>query len=210
MERWNEITTFAHEIDAKLLFGLNCCYGRWNRSSGLNLTMISQFLNYTINSNNIDNIENLYAFELCNELDFSIDPGSYASDFVNLKNTINSLWSDKTSKYPIEIPKTVGPDIGTNPPYLNSVLGNISRIISDQDVSEIMHAMTYHQYPNCGFPNSNVSVFDLNCLGAIGTTAKENYDIATPYYTLAWAGESSEHSGLFVWSVCLYVCMFIM
>ena len=202
MERWNEITTFAHKIDAKLLFGLNCCYGRWNRSTSVNLTMINQFLNFTLNSAQIENIANLYGFELCNELQGTVDSNIYATDFVRVKNSINTLWDIKQNetKYPITHPVMVGPDTTLDFHYMEHILSNVS-FITEDNVENTIHALTYHQYPDCGFPNSNISVFDLNCLNGISSVAKDAVSIGSKYNVPGWVGESAEHAGGGIYNV---------
>eukprot|EP01083_Nonionella_stella_P205692 748791_1 len=102
---------------------------------------------------------------------------------------IESTFTDKKSP----IPYLVGADVGSSS-YSQDVITSIKQQTGDTDISGIMHALTYHHYPNCGYPG-NGAVFDLSCLESIHSDAITYANIAKSGNTKAWMGEGSEHSG---------------
>ena len=190
-----------------LIFGLNACYGRESRSSAMNFTNIENLLKYT---NTIDTMnKNLFGFELGNELQASIDAGTYANDFYTLYKLISNISNSNGGGLSL---KAIGND-DYDAVYTSQFLSNLSNIISNDgekslkwdnneavlstSVSDVIYRLTYHHYPNCNYPSSNNgSVFDLSCLESIHSVASDYNSIAGKYSNLeAWMGEGSEHSG---------------
>eukprot|EP01084_Bolivina_argentea_P177827 307514_1 len=72
--RWMQILQFIDATQLSLIFGLNACFGRPNRSSLMNYTNIVQLFNFTIQQYQSSAVESpIYAFELGNEIEWSID-----------------------------------------------------------------------------------------------------------------------------------------
>eukprot|EP01084_Bolivina_argentea_P004809 9111_1 len=194
--RWQQILKFIDNTQLSLLFGLNACFGRPNRSSLMNYTNIEQLLNFTIQQykNNFVTTP-IYAFELGNEIQWSIAGDIYAQDFANIQSILNTYWTNAKLS---NIPYMVGPDAQqtTQGWEWNSQILSTLDDISHDNISSIQRALTYHHYPNCGSPNGNISVFNLGCLSSIEFMAI-NYTtmLADQYNVDVWMGEGSEHSG---------------
>merc|ERR1719242_697274 len=83
--RWLEILKFMDDTQLSLVFGLNACFGRPNRSALMDYTNIDQLFNVTLDYYHSGRIKlPIYGFELGNEISWSIDGDIYARDFANI------------------------------------------------------------------------------------------------------------------------------
>ena len=156
--RWDQINAFAQATGVELLYGLNACYGRKSSSSNMNLSNAQNLVDYT---NSLGDKVGVFGFELGNEIDGHIDNDKYSEDFYNLYKIMNG-------KY-----KMIGTDNGLGS-YITDLIKNLNNVSSSLNASDILYRLTYHHYPNCGYPGSN-TVFDLNCLESSKNEAAECY-----------------------------------
>jgi len=113
MARWHKIVNWAKDANIRLVFGLNAMRGR-NSSNGMTWdhTNVYDFLKYTA-----DNKLEVYGFEFGNELEHKVDVKIMANDYLKVREFINELWPDVSSR-----PKLIGPDENLDVSYLDTFL----------------------------------------------------------------------------------------
>eukprot|EP01084_Bolivina_argentea_P223948 378806_1 len=178
--RWQQINNFATITNITLLFGLNACYGRLTKNTSMNFSNIQALLDLT---STIPNTQNLKGFEFGNELQHSIHPYIYATDFIKTQQMIQDTINSK--------PFLLGAD-NSDQDYAEEFILELQSMLKTLDVSSVLHGLTYHNYPSCPYPG-NHSVFDLSCLDNAVTLAMDFNDLATDANVLAWMGEGAEH-----------------
>lgn len=155
-------------------------------NESMDFSNIQGLFNATVNT--IDSHSNLYGFELANELNNRIDADIYATDFIQIYKMIQDTFSNQANK-----PYLVGADVGSTS-YSQDFINALQQQTNNKDVSNILHSLTYHHYPNCNYP-ANETVYDLSCLESIHSAATQYSEIARAGNTMSWMGEGSEHSG---------------
>ena len=202
--RWTEMNEFAYKTNLTLVFGLNACYGRPGHDESMNFTNIEQLFNYTINEMNKTIIKNLYGFEYGNSEGQQhgsneyalIGVDAYSTDFFNLYKLIQKYFvSNSFNVYAMADDDNLSSDFNKN--YSVQFLNNLQNYAKENNLktSDIIHRFTYHNYPNCGYPYENTTVFELSCLQKIDEMANYTSTFTKNYGVTAWLGEGSEHSG---------------
>ena len=178
MSRWKEINKFAIETNSKILFGLNACYGRESSSTSMNFTNIEKLFEYTSNHTSSNDFNNLYGFEFGNELNNDIEADIYAKDFNFVYNLLNSYsWNGLINK-----PIMIGFDaLDNGQSWVSNVFKQLSTM-TNGNLSATMSLFTYHHYPQCYYPNGDISVYSMNCLSSIPNLAKDYFDISSKSY----------------------------
>ena len=189
MDRWEQINIFASKTNVSLVFGLNACYGRLNRSSAMDTSNIESLIAVTTSPDFVSTA--LYGFELGNELNNRIDADAYANDFIVVQQIVTNAFKEQQQQQQ-NVPKMMGPDTGAISSYIEPVLKGIT---NNSMNTNIIYAATFHEYVNCIFKEDNISVFQMECLDSIPSTSDSMSALASKYHTKSWMGEGAEHSG---------------
>eukprot|EP01084_Bolivina_argentea_P004810 9112_1 len=200
--RWTQINEFAYKTNVTLVFGLNACYGRPAINKSMNFTNIEQLFNYTVNKMNKTITQNLYGFEYGNSEGQQhgsnpmalIDVDAYSNDFYTLHKLIDKYFNTK-KVYAIADDDNLHSQFNRN--YSKQFLSNLETYATKDNikVSDILNRYTYHNYPNCGYPNGKETVFSLSCLNEINVNVNYSLSITSQYGVKGVMGEGSEHSG---------------
>ncbi|XP_065843791.1 uncharacterized protein [Oscarella lobularis] len=181
MDRWHELVEFCQAAKIRLVFGLNAMYGRKNKTSHFDSTNTQALLEYTAK-----NKLPVYGFEFGNELQSKIDPSYMADDYITIRQMINELWPDSSTR-----PWLIGPDENPNEDFLKKLL---------QKAGYAMNASTYHIYPGYGLdphlPQQILTSSYLNKEGSLAAKLGKDINETAPNVE-GWVGETAAawHSG---------------
>jgi heparanase 1 len=123
---------------------------------------------------------------LGNELEHKVTANVMAEDYVTLRNMINEMWPDPSSR-----PWLIGPDENPDGDYLKDFL---------QGAGHVINASTYHVYPGYGLdpklPNEILTVDYLNKEGSLAESLGSIISSSAPGVE-GWVGETAAawHSG---------------
>ncbi|XP_065178266.1 uncharacterized protein LOC135808944 [Sycon ciliatum] len=135
MDRWQQIVAFSQETDLKLVFGLNCMYGRANKSAQWDKRNSDAFLQYTAQHK-----LPVYGFEVCNEKQGQVHADVMADSYQDVHEMLVKYWPDVATR-----PKLIGPDENPNAGFLEEFLPL---------VADVIDAVTVHIYTGYGLDHN--------------------------------------------------------
>ena len=201
-DRMEQLCRFAGRSNQKLVIGLNACMGRRAIGAQMNLSMVEPFLRFVSTCEACKN--NLYGFELGNELDLhvyhrcdGVEPEALGADIQALSELASTLFAS----WPAAMrPRMAGPDIAaftgtTDMPDGDATNNYYTRYLKATKPGAVS-AMTFHQYIYCdrgGDTPGLSTVIDLDCLARLklaGTSLKKVSNAHDRRLEL-WVGESS-------------------
>lgn len=161
--RWNEIVAFARQTGLKLVFGLNACYGRESADSPMDFSNIKALLSYIASAPEHHDV--LFGFEFGNELTTQISAPTWANDVKTLHQLILATFGPKNP------PHIIGPDLAPNAEYFDTIL----KMLQTPDGGNILHAVTYHEYPECVPQAGSSQVLPQSCLESVSADRQHIY-----------------------------------
>eukprot|EP00759_Apiculatamorpha_spiralis_P009971 PhF_6_TR17007/c0_g1_i4/m.25760 len=144
----------------------------------------------------VDEISALDGFEFGNELlanppeqVFGIYPTTYAKDIVTFSQMVQSVFANHTRR-----PFVAGPASAYNVNQFQDMMSVIAN--SSSSSSEVLGVMTYHQYPQCMPPETNMAL-DPTCLQQLDLVAAStaaSIPTSLRKTTQVWSGEGADHT----------------
>lgn len=184
--RWEALLAFGARTGLRVVFGLNGCYGRTSKSTSMDLSNIEALVAATAASPHAR--KGFYGFEFTNEI-FGYGPissAAWGADAAAVRRLLEHAF-----------PR------GETPPLMGADSTKVGALASVPPGT--LHALTYHEYPECrfGIPNTSTwAVLPPACLAGVDRTA-ERYAVeaaaAAPQPGNAsvrvWSGEAADYGG---------------
>eukprot|EP00759_Apiculatamorpha_spiralis_P009967 PhF_6_TR17007/c0_g1_i1/m.25756/K07964/HPSE; heparanase len=156
-DRLRSILQFGRQTGLRIVLGINACWNRTGPDQAMNFENAGKLLQ-VLGAMDVDEISALDGFEFGNELlanppeqVFGIYPTTYAKDIVTLSQMVQSVFENHTRR-----PFVAGPASAYNVNQFQDMMSVIAN--SSSSSSEVLGVMTYHQYPQCMPPETNMAL----------------------------------------------------